>query len=140
MVYSINGSCWSRAKEFLESSWALDAHVVCMQELKIVSDDSHRSASEWAASHGWDLIINRGKITDSDGASGGVGIAVRQGFDFGIVMLPLPNVIISDHRAIAIELTLPNKDSIIVYCTYFVDKVRLNEENLGLLAGAAVLQ
>ena len=72
-----NPNCWRILKAYLGRT---SAHVVLVQELSLLDDESTAEASTWCIEHGWKCLMSASVPGPNGGPSAGVGIFVRQEF------------------------------------------------------------
>jgi exonuclease III len=76
-IETVNTTAWSSAKIHLAKSVA---HIVCIQEHKLVSLNDIEEASQWGLANHWKSLWTPAEFTENGGKSGGTAIFVNRAF------------------------------------------------------------
>ena len=110
----------------------MNIQVICCQETRILQH-SLAKETEWCANVGWLAVLSPAVLSAKGFPCQGTGILVRQGYDFGITKLQLPEDFPSP-RATVISLEVPGHQPLCLGSIYLADSVGLNDANLTALA------
>ena len=129
-VETCNANCWSSAKTLIERT---SAHVLCIQEHRLVHDIGIENARRWCTSMGWHAVFEAAQRTTKGGASAGVAILVREWI--GLLGAPQPDHnVLARHRAIVGLINLPGSPYVItVVSIYLHDSEGLTSRNRKIL-------
>ena len=128
VVESINGNAWSSVKEWLPQC---TAHVLLVQEHKLLAGDQVSRASQWCFSQGWKSVWAPCTLGEGGGPSSGVAILVRAWM--GLIEPLCHGPIIWPHRAVAAVVQPPWGQSLFVSSLYLKDSVGMDDHNLEVL-------
>ncbi len=116
------------------------AHVVLIQEHKLVTDSECDDATEWCAARGFWAVFKPACKLESGRASCGVAILVAQRDDFGVTEPQLELTEEESPRIMALQLVVPQMDPLLLVNVYFEDSRGLSILNRQLLARLAIWQ
>ena len=122
---TVNATSWASAVEYLRET---DAHVVCLQEHKLV-DSKIDAANEQVQAAGWKAVWSPAILTAKGAPSCGVAICVKDGI--GVFKTALDTA--QPHRMIASTVEFPGLPAILLISAYFRTGSGMVGRNLELL-------
>ena len=108
----------------------LAAHIVMVQEHKLLDDEAIAEAQQWCLKHNWVGLFGKAAKGPKGKPAGGTAVLVKQGFDLGL----LSPAMVAHDRLTAARVEVPGWGIVLCGSAYFQVGTGLGATNLELLA------